>query len=90
MTDIAQPYSDDLREFYFSNPQEKVSIQTIEFRHSSFVDADGNPAAARFCNADQPGDDFQGTLEDSAPLNAGETVTFVAARFDITLPESNS
>jgi hypothetical protein len=76
-------YTDDLREFYFSNPADAVAVDTLEFRHQAF------DQPARVCN-DQAGEDFVGTLEESAPANAGEAVTFTAARFEVTLPESNS
>ena len=81
------PYSDDLREFIFSNAPGLVGLDTLEFRHPAFLDEEGHPTAARVVN---DSDDFVGVLEADAPMNAGETVTFTAALFDITLPESNS
>jgi hypothetical protein len=87
MTDSSAIYSDDLREYFYSAPSDKVAVDTLEFRHPAFVDGDGNPVAVRVVN--DSGADFVGTLEDGAPMNGGQPVTFVAAPFDITLPESN-
>jgi hypothetical protein len=87
-TDPANPYSDDLREFMFSNPPDVVALDTLELRHPAFVAEDGvTPAAARVVNDN---DDLVVTLEADAPMNAGEEVTFTRCRFELTLPESNS
>lgn len=82
-------YSDDLKEYFYSAPKSRVAVDTLEFRHPAFVADDGvTPAAARFVN--DYSEDFVGTLEADAPINASQAVTYKAARFDITLPESNS
>jgi hypothetical protein len=87
MSDPGSPYSDDLREFMYSNTPDLVALDTIELRHPAFVAEDGvTPAAARIVN---DGDDLVVTLPDDAPMNAGEEVTFTRCRFDLTLPESN-
>ncbi|HEY2070720.1 MAG TPA: DUF1833 family protein [Rhizomicrobium sp.] len=82
MTDA---YSDELREYMFSATPGLVCIDTIEFRHPAFTDADGNPVAIRVAN-DPTG--FSATLEDGAPMNAGETVAFERGRFDLVTPDS--
>jgi hypothetical protein len=78
----ANGYSDDLRERLSSAPADKqLSVITIEIRHPAF-----DPPAARYVNDTI---DLTATLEDDAPLDAGETVAFTATRFDAILPESN-
>lgn len=82
--------TDDMREYYYSAPKDRVVLDTLELRHPAFVADDGvTPAAARVVNDDVE-DDFLATLEADAPMNGGEQVTFKATRFDVTLPESNS
>lgn len=90
MTNPAAPYTDDLREFYFSNQSDKVALDTLEFRHPAFVDADNNPIAVRVINESDPYAGFTGTLEADAPMNPGAVVDFTPARFELALPESNS
>jgi len=80
------PYSDNLREFIFSNQPGLVVLDTLEFNHPAFLDGDNQPTAARVVN---DADDFYGQLEANAPMNGGEVVKFLAARFELTLPESN-
>jgi len=75
--------SEALKEAYASNPVGQIIIDTLEFRHPSFVDENGNPAALRVVR------DYQAVfagLEITAPLNPGETVQFMAFAFDVTLP----
>jgi hypothetical protein len=75
--------SEALKEAYASNPVGQVIIETLEFRHPSFIDDNGNPAALRVVR------DYQAVfvgLEATAPLQPGETVEFMAFAFDITLP----
>ncbi len=81
------PYSDNLREFIFSNQPGLVALDTLEFNHPGFLDDDNQPTAARVVNDN---DDFYGELEAGAPMNAGEVVMFNKGRFEVTLPESNS
>ena len=88
MSGPLSPHSDDLREYYFSAPTAVVAIDALEFRHPAFVDDDGHPAAARFAN--DPQLELVAILEDGAPMNAGETVTFSRGQFDLSLPESSS
>lgn len=88
MSNPGEPYSDDLREYIFSDTPELIALDTLELRHPAFVGEDGvTPAAARVVNDN---DDLLVTLENNAPMNAGEEVTFQKCRFEITLPESNS
>lgn len=75
MSDIG----DELREYYFSAPADAGALTTIELRHPSFTEP------VRLVN-DMA--DLVATLEDDAPANAGETVTFMACQFEATKPES--
>lgn len=87
MSDPGAQHSDDLREYYASNPAGEVNLGTIELCHPAFVAEDGEtPVAVRFVNDPQ---DLQATLESDAPMNPGEEVNFVHGAFDITLTESS-
>lgn len=87
-------WSEALEEAYASNPSDEVILHTLEFRHPSFVDDEGEPTAVRVVM--DPGElleagdpDIYGlelTLEADAPMNAGETVKFVSCMFDFSLP----
>lgn len=69
---------DALKEAYASAPAEEVILHTLEIRHPSFTEP---IRVVRDYN------DLSATLEDDAPENAGEEVTFVAVAFDFILPE---
>lgn len=69
---------DAIKEAYASAPAAEVLLHTLEFRHPSF-----DQPVRVVCNHA----DLVGTLEASAPENAGEAVTFLAAAFDFRLPE---
>lgn len=79
-------YSEALAEAYASAPEAGVLLDTLEFRHASFVTA-GLPYAVRVVNDHE---ELLATLEDDAPLNAGEEVVFSPTRFTITRPSENS
>jgi hypothetical protein len=64
-----------------------VALHTLEFRHPNFVDGLGNPTAIRVVMDHQ---DLVATLEDDAPLNPGEPVTFIAMAFGLELPNIDS
>ena len=88
---MSDPREDKLREHFASGTADEVPVDTLEFSHPSFVAEDGvTPAAARFVN--DPHDDagFDATLEDDAPMNAGETVNFACGQFDAQLPDQNT
>lgn len=75
--------SEALKEAYASAPSDVTILHTLELRHPTFFDDNGNRTAIRvvrdnishFC-----------TLEDTAPLDAGKTVEFIAMAFDLQLP----
>lgn len=67
-----------LKEAYASAPTDLVIINTLELRHPAFIEplrvvADFTPINAK--------------LEDTAPLNAGEVVTFQPYSFEFQLPD---
>ncbi|WP_213761980.1 DUF1833 family protein [Caballeronia sp. dw_19] len=72
-----------LAEVYASNPQDEVVLDTLELRHPAFIDDEGNPAPIRVV-ADHA--NLTATLESDAPLNASQTVTFIAMAFQFSLP----
>lgn len=78
------------REALASCPSGVVILHTLEMRHSTFVDEDGNPTAIRVVrdHAHRGGNiGLTARLEPSAPVNAGEMVDFVSIAFDLDLPE---
>lgn len=81
---MPDPTLDDaIREAYASAPADEVILNTLELRHPTFLDEEGQPMAVRVV-CDQK--DLVARLEDSAPMNAGEAVTFIAVAFQMTLP----
>lgn len=81
MTDTS--LSEALKEAYASAPSEIIILHTLELRHSAFIDEDGKSVAIRVVR-DNINHICQ--LEESAPLNAGQEVEFVAMAFDLELP----
>ena len=72
-----------IREAYASAPADAVSLHTLELRHPAFVDDDGGPTAIRVVRDHV---DLTARLEAGAPLDASETVRFVALAFELELP----
>lgn len=80
-------YSEALAAAYASTPEDEVLLDTIEFRHPTFLD-NGAPFAVRVVNDHSA---LTATLEDDAPMNPGETVEFLPCYFQFTRPpESES
>ena len=75
-----------IREAYASAPADTVILHTLELRHPAFDD-DGRPTAVRVVRDHA---DLTARLEADAPLDAGETVRFVALAFDLELPPVDS
>jgi hypothetical protein len=71
-----------LAEAYASVPSDVVILDTLELRHPAFLDDHENPIAIRLVRDHQ---DLIAKLEASAPLNAGEYVTFIAMGFNLEL-----
>jgi len=78
-------HSDALKEAWVHAPGSVVIHDTLSFamKPSPFLDGDGNPMEARVVNDWVP---LAATLEDSAPMNAGEEVTFQPVPFELELP----
>jgi hypothetical protein len=77
-------YSAAIAEAYATANLDDVILDTLELRHPNFVDDNGNNIAARVVCGYQ---DYNLTLENDAPQNAGQTVIFQACQFTFTLPE---
>lgn len=75
--------SEALKEAYASAPSDVILLHTLELRHPSFIDDNGNPTAIRVVRDHV---NHTCTLESSAPLNPGQAVEFVAMAFDLELP----
>lgn len=75
---------DAIKEAYATAGADEPILHTLEMRHPSFLDDDGNAVAVRVV-ADQ--EDLTAQLEADAPLNGGEYVTFTAAAFEFKLPQ---
>lgn len=68
-----------LNELFASNPNDRDYYITIELSHSAFV-----PSVHRLVQGFR---DLTATLEDDAPYNGGEEVTFKKAAFKLSIPE---
>ena len=81
MTDTT--LSEALKEAYASAPSDVILLHTLELRHPSFMDDAGNQTAIRVVR-----DNINHVcrLEESAPLDGGQEVEFVAMAFDLELP----
>lgn len=67
-------------------PIGRVMLPTYELRHPAFVDADGGLFAVRIVNDHA---DLVATLEDTAPVDAGEEVTFTALPVEVSGPDES-
>jgi hypothetical protein len=72
-----------LKEAYAVAPTTSVILHTLELRHPEFIDDEGNATAVRVVRDTQ---NLTATLENGAPLNSGEDVTFIGLGFDFQLP----
>ena len=79
--------SEALKEAYASAPSDVILLHTLELRHPTFVDDHGNSTAIRVVRDHI---NHTCTLENSAPLNPGEAVEFIAMAFDLELPPVNN
>jgi len=81
MSDIT--LSEALKEAYASAPSDITILHTLELRHPTFFDDNGNPTAIRVVR-----DNISHicTLEETASLDAGKAVEFIAMAFDLQLP----
>lgn len=75
--------TDAITEAYAACPCDSIIYDTLEIRHPSFLDDEGNPTAIRVVNDNA---DLLATLESDAPMNAGEQVLWRKCYFKATLP----
>ena len=75
--------SQALQEAYASAPSDIVILHTLELRHPSFIDDQGQPTAIRVV---RDNNDLTARLEANAPINANQMVVFVAMGFELELP----
>ncbi len=74
--------TDALAEAYALAPSGEIVLNTLEIRHPTFVDDDGNLTSI-FIVADTA--DLIAPLESDAPVKGGQTIRFVAFGFSIAL-----
>lgn len=75
-------YTDALAEAIAMAPAEEVIIDTLEIRHETFVDDDGNPDSIWLTtNAE----DVLAAIEPGAPLKGGQLVRFLSFPFKFKL-----
>ncbi|AEA59778.1 hypothetical protein bgla_1g10950 [Burkholderia gladioli BSR3] len=72
-----------LAEVMSANPAGEVVLDTLEFRHPVFIDANGNPAPVRVVANHE---DLDAVLESDAPLNPGQSVRFIGMPFQFAMP----
>lgn len=72
-----------IAEAYASAPSDIVILHTLELRHPDFKDDNGDSMAIRLVRDHK---DLRARLEDTAPLDGGEYVDFIAMSFDLELP----
>lgn len=77
-------WSQAMKEAYASADVDEVPINTLELRHPSFEDENGQPVAIRVYDGY---DDVTLGLEADAPIDGGKMVEFKAVRFSMTLPK---
>jgi hypothetical protein len=84
-----------IAEAYASAPVRNTILHTLEFRHPSFIDADGNVTPVRIVrdNGELIDDTVEPeiyghylTLEGDAPVNPGASVLFQGCQFDFDFP----
>lgn len=78
-------YSEALAAAYASAPEDEVVLDTLEFRHPTFIE-NGQPFAIRVVNDYEQ---LTATLEAGAPMDAGEQVQFNPVRFTFTRPSES-
>lgn len=79
--------SEALKEAYASAPSDVILLHTLELRHPAFKGEHGNPTAIRVVRDHVS---HKCVLEETAPLEPGQEVEFVAMAFDLELPPVNT
>lgn len=86
---MIDPWTEAVREAYASAPTDVRILHTLELRHPTFLDDDGQPEAIRVVlekAGGRPGS-ISLRMEADAPLNPSELVDFQKCGFSMTLPE---
>lgn len=76
-------HSQAIARAYASAPEDALVLETLEFRHATFVDGEGQPYAIRVVNDHTA---LLAYLEADAVLNGGEEVRFDPCRFTFEPP----
>jgi hypothetical protein len=88
---MSDPWTDAIEEAYASAPLDDDIISTLEMRHPSLTEpirvALWLGDIVKYDDDGQPIFGLKLRLEDDAPLNKGEIVTFVSCAFDFSLPD---
>lgn len=95
MSDTDDIWAQAIQEAYASAPTSEVVLHTLELRHPSFTDDGGALTAVRVVLDHGEEHEVAGvvtfghylTLEDDAPVQAGQSVLFQACAFGVSLPE---
>lgn len=74
--------SEALAEAYAIAPADEVVIHTLEIRHPTFVDDDGNPDSIWLTTNEA---EIPAPIEDAAPVKGGQTIIFRAFAFSFAL-----
>lgn len=77
-------YKEAIREAYATADLNEITLDTLELRHPLFIDDNGQATAVRIVVAYQ---NYNLCLESSAPVNAGQYVTFIGCPFQFVLPQ---
>lgn len=75
-------YEEALAEAYAAAPVDEVALHTLEIRHPTFKDENGQPVAIRIVGGN---DKFSLRLENDAPLDGGEYVDWEPMAFELEL-----
>lgn len=79
--------SEAVKEAYASNPIDDIVYDTIEIHHPTFIDEFGERMAVRVVRSEAGYQDpIEFRLEDDAPVNPGEFVTFQPIPLSMTAP----
>lgn len=80
-------YSEAIKEAYASAPEDSIILNTLEFRHPSFIDPiTFDEIGIRVVNDHEF---LMAFLEAEAPLNALEEVRFEPVKFEFTRPQES-
>lgn len=75
--------SDAVKEAYATAPADVVVLDTLSLQHPDWLDSDNNAMALYFVRDHA---DLTATIESTATIDAGQSVTFKGTAFEIELP----